>query len=145
MTTAQPGHSCCSRPAPVASVLSCCPPPATLAASCCAPPATLAPAGVGIALGTGTDVAIESAGVTLARGDLAGIGRLRRLARAIVRNVRESLAFAFGYNALGVPVAAGVLYPLVGVLRGPMMAGAAMAPSSASVTGDTLRPGRTRP
>jgi Cu+-exporting ATPase len=143
MTTAQPRHSCCSRPAPVASVPSCCPPP-LVAASGCAPPATLAPVGVGIAMGTGTDVAIDSAGVTLARGDLASIGRLRRLARAIVRSVRENVGFAFGYNALGVPVAAGVLYPLVGVLQGSMRAGSAMAPSSASVTGDPLRLGRAR-
>jgi Cu+-exporting ATPase len=104
----------------------------------------LALADVGIAMGTGTDVAIESAGVTLVRGDLAGIVRARRLARATVRNVRENLVFAFGYNALGVPVAAGVLYPLVGVLLSPMMAGAAMALSSVSVIGNALRLGRMR-
>jgi Cu+-exporting ATPase len=144
MTTAQPRHSCCSRPAPAARAPGCCPPP-PVASSGYAPPATLPLAGVGIAKGTGTEVAVESAAVTLVRADLAGIGRARRLARAIVRNVRESLAFAFGYNALGVPVAAGVLYPLVGVLRGPMMAVAATAPSSASVTGDPPRAGRTRP
>jgi Cu+-exporting ATPase len=104
----------------------------------------LALADVGIAMGTGTDVAIETAGVTLVRGDLGGIVRARRLARATVRNIRENLGFAFGYNALGVPVAAGILYPLVGVLLSPMMAGAAMAFSSVSVIGNALRLGRMR-
>jgi P-type Cu+ transporter len=99
----------------------------------------LAAADVGIAMGSGADVAIESAGITLLRGDLAGIVRARRLAEAAVRNIKENLAFAFAYNALGVPVAAGVLYPVAGVLLSPMIAAAAMSLSSVSVIGNALR------
>jgi len=84
----------------------------------------LAAAEVGIAMGTGTDVAIESAGVTLLRGDLTGIVRARRLSRAVMRNIRENLFFAFAYNAAGVPVAAGVLYPFFGILLSPLIAAA---------------------
>ena len=99
----------------------------------------LAQADVGIAMGTGTDVAMESAGVTLVRGDLRGIARARRLSRATVANVRQNLAFAFGYNALGVPIAAGALYPWLGWLLDPMIAAAAMSLSSISVIGNALR------
>lgn len=99
----------------------------------------LALADVGIAMGTGTDVAMESAGVTLVKGDLRGIVRARRLSRATVRNIRQNLVFAFGYNALGIPVAAGVLYPLTGLLMSPMIAAAAMSLSSVSVVGNALR------
>jgi len=99
----------------------------------------LAAAAVGIAMGTGTDVAIESAGVTLLHGDLSGILRALRLSRATIRNVRQNLAFAFGYNALGVPVAAGVLYPLTGQLLSPAIAAAAMSLSSVSVIANSLR------
>jgi Cu+-exporting ATPase len=99
----------------------------------------LAAADVGIAMGTGTDVAIESAGITLLKGDLTGIVRARRLSRATMRNIRQNLFFAFIYNALGVPIAAGVLYPMVGVLLSPGLAAAAMALSSASVVGNALR------
>jgi len=99
----------------------------------------LAQAHVGIAMGTGTDVALESAGVTLVRGDLRGIVRARRLSRATLRNIRENLFFAFGYNALGVPIAAGVLYPFVGALLSPMIAAAAMSLSSVSVIANALR------
>jgi Cu+-exporting ATPase len=99
----------------------------------------LAQAQVGIAMGTGTDVALESAGVTLVKGDLRGIVRARRLSRATLRNIRQNLAFAFGYNALGVPVAAGVLYPSFGLLLSPMIAAAAMSLSSVSVIGNALR------
>jgi Cu+-exporting ATPase len=99
----------------------------------------LAAADVGIAMGTGTDVAIESAGVTLLRGDLTGIVRARRLSRATMRNIRQNLFFAFIYNAAGVPIAAGVLYPAFGVLLSPMIAAAAMALSSVSVVGNSLR------
>jgi Cu+-exporting ATPase len=99
----------------------------------------LAAAVVGIAMGTGTDVAMESAGVTLVKGDLRGIVRARRLSRATMANVRQNLVFAFGYNALGVPVAAGVLYPFFGVLLSPMLAAAAMSFSSVSVIGNALR------
>jgi Cu+-exporting ATPase len=94
---------------------------------------------VGIAMGTGTDVAIQSAGVTLVSGDLRGVVRARRLSRATVRNIRQNLAFAFGYNLLGVPVAAGVLYPFLGWLLSPMLASAAMSLSSVSVIGNALR------
>jgi Cu+-exporting ATPase len=104
----------------------------------------LARADVGIAMGTGTDVAIESAGVTLLRGDLTGIVRARRLSRATMRNVRQNLFFAFVYNALGVPVAAGVLYPFFGTLLSPMFAAAAMSFSSVSVVGNALRLRRAR-
>ena len=99
----------------------------------------LAQADVGIAMGTGTDVAMESAGVTLVKGDLRGIVRARRLSEATVRNIRQNLFFAFVYNALGVPVAAGVLYPFLGVLLSPMIAAAAMSVSSVSVIGNALR------
>jgi Cu+-exporting ATPase len=99
----------------------------------------LAAAHVGIAMGTGTDVAMESAGVTLVAGDLRGIARARRLSRATMRNIRQNLFFAFVYNALGVPVAAGVLYPLTGVLLSPMLAAAAMSLSSFSVIANALR------
>jgi Cu+-exporting ATPase len=99
----------------------------------------LARADVGIAMGTGTDVAMENAGVTLVRGDLRGIVRARALSRATMRNIRQNLAFAFGYNALGVPIAAGVLYPAFGWLLNPMIASVAMALSSVSVIGNALR------
>ena len=99
----------------------------------------LARADVGIALGSGTDVAIESAGVTLVRGDLRGLARARRLGRATMRNVRQNLTFAFLYNALGVPIAAGALYPVTGTMLSPMIAAAAMTFSSVSVIGNALR------
>ncbi|MCE3247485.1 MAG: copper-translocating P-type ATPase [Geminicoccaceae bacterium] len=99
----------------------------------------LAAADVGIAMGTGTDVAMESAGVTLLKGDLTGIVRARHLSRATMRNIRQNLFFAFIYNALGVPVAAGVLYPVLGILLSPIIAAAAMALSSVSVVGNALR------
>jgi Cu+-exporting ATPase len=103
----------------------------------------LAAADVGIAMGSGTDVAIESAGVTLLTGDLAGLVRARRLSVATMRNIRQNLAFAFLYNAAGVPIAAGVLYPLFGILLSPMVGAAAMALSSVSVIGNALRLART--
>ncbi len=99
----------------------------------------LASAHVGIAMGTGTDVAIESAGITLIKGDLMGAVRARRLSRATMRNIRQNLFFAFFYNALGVPIAAGVLFPFLGVLLSPMFAAAAMSLSSVSVVGNALR------
>jgi Cu+-exporting ATPase len=99
----------------------------------------LAQAQVGIAMGTGTDVAMESAGITLVKGDLRGIVRARRLSRATMRNIKENLFFAFVYNALGVPVAAGVLYPVFGLLLSPMLAAAAMSFSSVSVIANALR------
>jgi len=99
----------------------------------------LAAADVGIAMGTGTDVAMESAGITLVRGDLRGIVRARKLSEATMRNIRQNLVFAFGYNAVGVPVAAGILYPLTGILLSPMIAAAAMSFSSVSVIGNALR------
>ncbi len=99
----------------------------------------LAAADVGIAMGTGTDVAIESAGVTLLSGDLMGIVRARRLSEATMRNIRQNLFFAFIYNAAGVPVAAGILYPFLGILLSPIFAAAAMALSSVSVIGNALR------
>ncbi|GKS70074.1 Cu+-exporting ATPase [Nitrosomonas sp. PY1] len=99
----------------------------------------LATADVGIAMGTGTDVAIESAGVTLLRGDLLGIVRARRLSEATMRNIRQNLFFAFIYNAAGIPIAAGVLYPFFGILLSPIFAAAAMALSSVSVIGNALR------
>jgi P-type Cu+ transporter len=105
----------------------------------------LAQADVGIAMGTGTDVAMESAGVTLVKGDLRGIARAAALSRATMRNIRQNLAFAFGYNALGIPVAAGVLYPPFGILLSPIFAGAAMALSSVSVVTNALRLRRARP
>jgi Cu+-exporting ATPase len=99
----------------------------------------LAAADVGIAMGTGTDVAMESAGVTLLKGDLIGIVRARLLSKAVMSNIRQNLFFAFIYNAAGVPIAAGVLYPAFGVLLSPMIAAAAMALSSVSVIGNALR------
>ncbi|MGL4442251.1 MAG: copper-translocating P-type ATPase, partial [Alsobacter sp.] len=99
----------------------------------------LATADVGIAMGTGTDVAMESAGVTLLKGDLTGIVRARRLSRAVMRNIRQNLFFAFVYNAAGVPIAAGVLYPSFGILLSPIIAAAAMALSSVSVIGNAIR------
>jgi Cu+-exporting ATPase len=99
----------------------------------------LAQAEVGIAMGTGTDVAMESAGVTLVKGDLTGIVRARRLSRATMRNIRQNLFFAFIYNSLGVPVAAGVLYPVFGILLSPIIAAAAMSLSSVSVITNALR------
>jgi Cu+-exporting ATPase len=99
----------------------------------------LAAADVGIAMGTGTDVAIESAGVTLLKGDLKGIVRARRLSQATMRNIRQNLFFAFIYNAAGVPIAAGVLYPAFGLLLSPVIAAAAMSLSSVSVIGNALR------
>jgi len=104
----------------------------------------LAQAEVGIAMGTGTDVAMESAGVTLVKGDLRGIARARRLSRATMRNIRENLFFAFVYNALGVPVAGGVLYPFFGLLLSPIIASAAMSFSSVSVIANSLRLRRVR-
>ncbi|ABB75300.1 Heavy metal translocating P-type ATPase [Nitrosospira multiformis ATCC 25196] len=104
----------------------------------------LAQADVGIAMGTGTDVAMESAGVTLVKGDLRGIERAVALSRATMRNIRQNLVFAFGYNALGIPLAAGVLYPVFGLLLSPMFAGAAMAMSSVSVVTNALRLNRIK-
>jgi Cu+-exporting ATPase len=104
----------------------------------------LAQAQVGIAMGTGTDVAMESAGVTLVKGDLRGLARARRLSRGTMRNVRQNLFFAFLYNALGIPLAAGALYPLFGWLLSPMVASAAMSFSSVSVIGNALRLRRLR-
>jgi len=99
----------------------------------------LAQAQVGIAMGSGTDVAMESAGVTLVKGDLRGIVRARRLSRATMRNIRQNLVWAFIYNVLGVPIAAGLLYPVFGLLLSPMIASAAMSLSSVSVIGNALR------
>ena len=99
----------------------------------------LAQADVGIAMATGTDVAIQSAGVTLLGGDLRGIVRARRLSKAVMRNIRQNLFFAFIYNSVGVPVAAGILYPFFGVLLSPIIAAAAMSLSSVSVISNSLR------
>jgi len=99
----------------------------------------LAQADVGIAMGTGADVAMESAGITLMQGDLRAIVRARRLSRATMRNIRQNLFFAFAYNVLGVPIAAGALYPVFGVLLSPMIASAAMSFSSVSVISNALR------
>ena len=99
----------------------------------------LAQAQVGIAMGTGTDIAIESGGITLLKGDLEGILRARKLSQATMRNIRQNLFFAFVYNALGVPVAAGVLYPVFGLLLSPILAAAAMSFSSVSVITNSLR------
>jgi Cu+-exporting ATPase len=99
----------------------------------------LAAADVGLAMGTGADVAVESAGITLLKGDLNGIVRARVLAEATLRNIRQNLFFAFVYNAAGVPLAAGILYPLTGLLLSPMIAAAAMSLSSVSVITNALR------
>ena len=99
----------------------------------------LAQADVGIAMGTGADVAMESAGITLVKGDLRGLVRARRLSEATMRNIKQNLFFAFVYNALGVPIAAGVLYPFTGLLLSPIIAAAAMSLSSVSVIGNALR------
>jgi Cu+-exporting ATPase len=104
----------------------------------------LAEAEVGIAMGTGADVAIQSAGITLVKGDLRGIVRARHLSRATMRNIRENLFLAFVYNSLGVPIAAGVLYPWTGLLLNPMIAAAAMSLSSVSVIANALRLTRAR-
>jgi len=99
----------------------------------------LAEADVGIAMGTGTEVAIQSAGITLVKGDLAGIARARALSRMTMRNIRQNLVFAFAYNAVGIPVAAGVLYPVFGLLLSPVVAALAMSLSSVSVIANALR------
>jgi Cu+-exporting ATPase len=99
----------------------------------------LAQAHVGIAMGTGTDVAIESAHITLVKGDLRGIAKARRLSRATMRNIRQNLFFAFVYNVLGVPIAAGILFPFFGILLSPIIASAAMTFSSVSVIANALR------
>ena len=99
----------------------------------------LAQADVGIAMGTGTDIAMESGGVILLKGDLTGILRARKLSQATMRNIRQNLFFAFVYNALGVPIAAGVLYPFFGILLSPIFAAAAMSFSSVSVITNALR------
>src|SRR5207245_9688098 len=104
----------------------------------------LARADVGVAMGSGTDVAMESAGITLVKGDLRAIARARRLSRATMRNIRQNLFFAFVYNALGIPVAAGVLYPFFHLLLHPMFAAAAMSFSSVSVIGNALRLSKPR-
>jgi Cu+-exporting ATPase len=104
----------------------------------------LAQAHVGIAMGTGTDVAMESAGVTLVKGDLRGIAKARRLSRGTMRNIRQNLFFAFIYNVLGIPVAAGVLYPFFGMLLSPIIASLAMTFSSVSVVGNALRLNRLK-
>ena len=104
----------------------------------------LAQADVGIAMGTGTDVAMESAGVTLVKGDLRGVARARRLSQATMRNIRQNLFFAFIYNSLGMPIAAGLLYPFFGILLSPIIAAAAMSLSSVSVIGNALRLRRAR-
>ena len=105
----------------------------------------LAAADVGIAMGNGTDIAIESAGITLATGNLAGVVKARRLALSTMRNIRQNLVFAFAYNAAGVPIAAGVLYPIIGVLLSPMIAALAMSLSSVSVIGNALCGWRGQP
>jgi Cu+-exporting ATPase len=104
----------------------------------------LAAADVGVAMGTGTDVAMASAGVTLVKGELAGLVRARRLSRATMRNIRQNLFWAFFYNAAGVPLAAGALFPLTGLVLSPMVASAAMSVSSLTVISNALRLRRAR-
>jgi Cu+-exporting ATPase len=104
----------------------------------------LAQANVGIAMGTGTDIAMEAGGVTLVRGDLRGVAKAHALSRATMRNIRQNLFFAFFYNAIGVPVAGGVLFPFLGVLLSPMISAAAMSFSSVSVIANSLRLRSTR-
>jgi Cu+-exporting ATPase len=104
----------------------------------------LAQAQVGIAMGTGTDVAMESAGITLLKGDLEGILRARKLSQATMRNIRQNLVLAFVYNAVGIPIAAGVLYPSFGLLLSPIISALAMSLSSVSVIGNALRLRRLR-
>lgn len=104
----------------------------------------LAQAQVGIAMGTGTDVAMKSAGVTLVKGDLRGILRARRLSKATMRNIKQNLFFAFAYISIGIPIAAGILYPFFGILLSPMIAAAAMSFSSVSVISNALRLKRTK-
>jgi Cu+-exporting ATPase len=99
----------------------------------------LAQADIGIAMGTGTDVAIESAKITLVKGDLQGIVKAKKLSHAVMKNIRQNLFFAFFYNALGIPIAAGVLYPFFGILLSPMIAALAMSCSSVSVIANALR------
>jgi P-type Cu+ transporter len=99
----------------------------------------LAAASVGVAMGTGTDVAMETAGITLVKGEMSGLLRARRLSRATMRNIRQNLFWAFAYNVLGVPIAAGVLYPFTGLLLSPMVASAAMSFSSVTVILNALR------
>ena len=103
------------------------------------PAPALAQAQVGIAMGTGTDIAMESGGITLLKGDLEGILRARNLSQATMRNIRQNLFFAFIYNSIGVPIAAGVLYPVFGLLLSPILAAAAMSLSSVSVITNSLR------
>ncbi|MEQ1670771.1 MAG: copper-transporting ATPase, partial [Hyphomicrobium sp.] len=105
----------------------------------------LSTADAGIAMGTGADVAIESAGITLPKGDLRGLVRARNLATATVTNIKQNLAFAFGYNAIGIPIAAGVLYPIFGLMLSPMIAALAMSLSSVSVIANALRLGQKPP
>jgi Cu+-exporting ATPase len=99
----------------------------------------LAAASVGIAMGTGTDIAMQSAGITLVGGDLAGILRARALSRAVMRNIRQNLGFAFAYNAIGIPIAAGALFPAFGLMLSPALAALAMSLSSVSVIANALR------
>ena len=104
----------------------------------------LAQANVGIAMGNGTDIAIESAKITLVKGDLSGIVKAKKLSKAVVKNIRENLFFALVYNSVGIPVAAGVLYPIFGILLSPMLGALAMSFSSVSVISNALRLRRTK-